>query len=99
MKWLVFMLLCAVGPSLALAVPPKRHQPSAVRHQKPESQKLKTERLSARCVAIGETPDERVSPRPEIAPGAPPLLTFRYYEGAAHHQFSHSDLMLDDAGH
>ncbi|MGH9639630.1 MAG: hypothetical protein ACRD3Y_06180 [Bryobacteraceae bacterium] len=96
---LAILGILVICPSLALGVPPKSHQPSAVGHQKAESQKLKAESLSARCVAVGETPDERVSPRPEIAPGAPPLLSFRYYEGAAHHRFSHSDLMLDDAGH
>lgn len=54
---------------------------------------------SGRCVALGETPDARVAPQPMIAPGAPPVLSFRYYEGKEHHRFGNSDLMLDDAGH
>jgi hypothetical protein len=55
--------------------------------------------LVARCLAIGQTPDARTNPPPQIAPGAPPLLRFRYYEGAAHHRYGNQDLMLDDAGH
>lgn len=54
---------------------------------------------SGRVVGLGDTPDQRVSPRPMIAPGAPPLLSFRYYEGAVHHRYGNADLMLDDAGH
>ncbi len=54
---------------------------------------------SGRCVTLAETPDARVNPRPTIAPGPPPLLSFRYYEGKAHHRFGNTDLMLDDAGH
>lgn len=56
--------------------------------------------LSAeRCLTVGRTPSERVNPLPEIAPGAPPILSFRYYEGQLHHRYSNSELMLDDAGH
>ena len=54
---------------------------------------------SGRCVTLAETPDSRVSQKPMIAPGPPPLLSFRYYEGKAHHRFGNTDLMLDDAGH
>ena len=54
---------------------------------------------SGRCVTIAESPDSRVAPRLQIAPGQPPVLMFRYYEGKLHHRFSNSDLMLDDAGH
>lgn len=94
----VWVVLC---PSLALGVQKAAvsHQHSAVSSQKTDSRKLAAESLRARCAAVGETPDERVAPRPEIAPGAPPLLSFRYYQGAAHHRYNHSDLMLDDAGH
>jgi hypothetical protein len=54
---------------------------------------------AARCVEVSHSPDERVA-RPEgIAPGAPPVLSFRYYEGQLHRRYSNSDLMLDDAGH
>jgi hypothetical protein len=54
---------------------------------------------SGRVTEAGETPGQRVSPKPQIAPGAPPLLSFRYYEGKQHHRFGDMDLVLDDAGH
>ena len=54
---------------------------------------------SGRCVSVGETPSERVQMRPMIAPGAPPILSFRYFEEKKHHRFNNMDLMLDDAGH
>jgi hypothetical protein len=54
---------------------------------------------SGRVTEAGETPDKRVAPRPQIAPGAPPLLSFRYFEGKQHHRFGDMDLVLDDAGH
>jgi hypothetical protein len=54
---------------------------------------------SGRCVTLAETPDARVERKPMIAPGPPPLLSFRYYEGKAHQRFGNADLMLDDAGH
>lgn len=95
---LAIVVLC---PLLAFGAQKKAvsKQQAAVNSQQANSRKLTAERLSARCVTVGETPDERVAPRPEIAPGAPPLLSFRYYQGAAHHRYNHSDLMLDDAGH
>lgn len=54
--------------------------------------------LSSRCVAIAD-PGERVQPALKIAPGAPPILSFRLYEGQAHHRYGNMELMLDDAGH
>lgn len=54
---------------------------------------------SGRCVTLAETPDSRVNRKLEIAPGQPPILTFRFYEGKLHHRFGNGDLMLDDAGH
>ncbi|MDQ2776341.1 MAG: hypothetical protein M3Y57_15715 [Acidobacteriota bacterium] len=54
---------------------------------------------SGRCVTLAESPDSRVNPPPAIAPGPPPVLSFRYYEGKMHHRFGDVDLMLDDAGH
>ncbi len=54
---------------------------------------------SGQVVELAVTPSERVSPRVEIAPGQPPLLSFRYYEGQERHRFSNTELMLDDAGH
>ncbi len=54
---------------------------------------------SGQVLEIGKTPSERVAPPPAIAPGAPPLLAFRYYEAQQRHRVSNSELMLDDAGH
>jgi hypothetical protein len=55
--------------------------------------------LQARCVTAAESPDVRVANVRALAPGPPPFLSFRYYEGKLHHRYSNSDLMLDDAGH
>ncbi len=63
------------------------------------------ERLTKEVAASGQVaelatpPSDRVAPPPKIAPGPPPLLSFRYYEGQQHHRFADSELMLDDAGH
>jgi len=54
---------------------------------------------SGQVVEIAVSPSERVTPAAQIAPGAPPLLAFRYYEGQARHRFTGTELMLDDAGH
>ena len=54
---------------------------------------------SGRCADLAETPDERVAPSRLIAPGAPPLLSFRFYEGKLHNRYGNQDLLLDDAGH
>jgi hypothetical protein len=65
----------------------------------PTEQLVKAANDSGRVVTLANSPDERVSPSPQIAPGQPPMLSFRYYEGKAHHRYNNSDLMLDDAGH
>jgi hypothetical protein len=54
---------------------------------------------SGRCADLGESPEQRVAMKPMIAPGPPPLISFRYYEGKLHHRFGNAELMLDDAGH
>jgi hypothetical protein len=54
---------------------------------------------SGRCASVAESPEARVTPQRTIAPGPPPLLSFRLYERKAHQRFNDSDLMLDDAGH
>jgi hypothetical protein len=54
---------------------------------------------SGQVVEIGKTPSERVAPPVQIAPGPPPLLSFRYYEAQQRHRVSNTELMLDDAGH
>jgi hypothetical protein len=54
---------------------------------------------SGRCVDLGESADQRVAAGAMIAPGPPPVISFRYYEGKQHHRFGNAELMLDDAGH
>ena len=65
----------------------------------PEQLLIKQVAESGRCADLSEDPDARVAPTPMIAPGPPPLLSFRYYEGKLHHRFGNAELMLDDAGH
>ena len=54
---------------------------------------------SGRVVNMSEPPSERLSPPILIAPGAPPVLTFRYFDAADRGRFSSLGLMTDDAGH
>ena len=54
---------------------------------------------SGQVVGLATRPSDRVAVPPQIAPGAPPLLAFRYYEGRDRHRFTGTELMLDDAGH
>jgi hypothetical protein len=54
---------------------------------------------SGRVVEIATPPSERLAPPPKIAPGAPPLVSFRLFDGRMRHRFSNLDLVMDDAGH
>jgi hypothetical protein len=54
---------------------------------------------SGRGATLAESTDSRVAHQRTIAPGPPPLVSFRYYEGKLHHRFGNGELMLDDAGH
>jgi hypothetical protein len=54
---------------------------------------------SGRVVELATSPAERLAPPGLIAPGAPPLLSFRMFEGKERHRFGDLDLVLDDAGH
>jgi hypothetical protein len=54
---------------------------------------------SGQVLEIATPLSERVAPPPQIAPGPPPLLSFRYYDAQQRHRFSNTELMLDDAGH
>jgi hypothetical protein len=54
---------------------------------------------SGRMVSIGESPSQRIARVVAVAPGAPPLLAFRYFEGKDRRRFNGLDLVLDDAGH
>ena len=55
--------------------------------------------LSGRVVDMSEPPSERLSPPVMIAPGAPPVLSFRYFDAADRGRFGNLGLMTDDAGH
>jgi hypothetical protein len=83
---LVFALFAGVG-----SMPPSDLQS--------EQLLIKQVADSGRCADLSENPGMRVAPTPMIAPGPPPLLSFRYYEGKLHHRFGNAELMLDDAGH
>lgn len=54
---------------------------------------------SGRIVGIGEPPSDRLSPPVLIAPGAPPVLSFRYFNAADRGRFGNLGLLTDDAGH
>jgi hypothetical protein len=54
---------------------------------------------SGRMASIGQSPSRRIAALPQLAPGQPPLLSFRYFEGKDRRRFSGLDLVLDDAGH
>lgn len=54
---------------------------------------------SGRIVGISEPPSDRLSPPVLIAPGAPPVLSFRYFNAADRGRFGNLGLLTDDAGH
>jgi hypothetical protein len=55
--------------------------------------------LSGRVVNISDSPSERLSPPLLLAPGAPPVLSFRYFDASDRGRFGNLGLMTDDAGH
>lgn len=55
--------------------------------------------LSGRVVAMSEPPSERLTAPALIAPGAPPVLSFRYFDASDRGRFGNLGLMTDDAGH
>ena len=74
-------------------------QPSGEVQSQAKQQMIKAVDKSGRCATLAESPDERVAAPKQIAPGKPPVLSFRLYEAKAHRGNSNSGLMLDDAGH
>jgi hypothetical protein len=54
---------------------------------------------SGRVVSLADSPSDHVASEVQIAPGQPPLLSFRFFEGKQRHRFGDLDLVLDDAGH
>ncbi len=63
------------------------------------SEKLKHVSASGHVQLIGESSTARLQPSAPLAPGAPPILAFRYFDGQARHRFGDLDLVMDDAGH
>ena len=72
-------------------------QPAAT--QNPIDALIETIARSGRVIEAQPASDRLRDPLKEIAPGAPPLLAFRYFDGADRHRFGKLDLMVDDAGH
>ena len=54
---------------------------------------------SGRIADMTAPPSERLSPSALIAPGAPPVLSFRYFDASDRGRFGNLGLMTDDAGH
>jgi hypothetical protein len=54
---------------------------------------------SGRVIGLPDSPSGRVAPGPLVYPGAPPVLTFRYFDAADRGRFGNLGLMTDDAGH
>jgi len=54
---------------------------------------------SGRVIETAPASQRLADPLKDLAPGAPPLLAFRYFDGADRHRFGKLDLMVDDAGH
>jgi len=66
----------------------------------PEVERLTKQVIdSGRVIEIAVPPSQRLAPPAKIAPGAPPLVSFRLFDGRMRHRFSNLDLVLDDAGH
>ena len=55
--------------------------------------------LAELAVQAGETPSERLQAPSLYAPGAPPVLSFRYFDASDRGRFGNLGLMTDDAGH
>jgi len=55
--------------------------------------------MSSRVVDMSESPSERLSAPMLIAPGAPPVLSFRTFDATDRGRFGNLGLMTDDAGH
>ncbi|MEO7142348.1 MAG: hypothetical protein ABI165_02475 [Bryobacteraceae bacterium] len=67
---------------------------------RPDAQALtKAVAASGRVLTLALTPSRRLRPPARIAPGAPPLLSFRLFESTMRHRSGKLDLVIDDAGH
>lgn len=87
---------------LLLQTPPWPATGSALPGQGEEAARHRLTALvarSGRVLSLGLEPRERLTPGARIAPGAPPLLRFRYFEAKRRHRAGKLDLTVDDAGH
>lgn len=75
------------------------NQPEKTAQQERIRQLIAEIRQSGRVVEFATDELRLLDPRKQIAPGKPPILSFRYFLGADRHRFGKLDLMLDDAGH
>jgi hypothetical protein len=81
-------------------IPPVKKKGTAIDNRAQAIDKL-IQQISAsgRVLESGEKCSERLTPPARIAPGIPPLLSFRYFQGADRMRFGKLDLVVDDAGH
>jgi hypothetical protein len=54
---------------------------------------------SGQIVGLADSPSDRLNAPHLIAPGAPPVLSFRYFDASDRGRFGNLGLMTDDAGH
>ena len=79
--------------------------PNAPPSQSPPDREARIRQLivdiarSGRVLEVNGAKERLADPRKQIAPGAPPLLSFRYFDGADRHRFGKLDVIMDDAGH
>ncbi len=88
---IVLILLAAAGANEGGDKPPKPAKDVEVLIQRVSE--------SGRVLLIAEKSSERLRPAVKLAPGTPPLLAFRYFDGERRHRFGKLDLVMDDAGH
>lgn len=92
MMWIGFMAFLVSAAALP-QLPPAASAPT------PERVLIQQVDQTGRCVTVGHTPEQRLHNLPMIAPGQPPVVSFKFYEDSKHHRFGNVDVMLDDAGH
>jgi hypothetical protein len=87
----------ALNPTSATAwqTPPRAEKPASDAVE----EKIRQIAASGRIQQIGESSSSRLNSGASLAPGAPPILAFRYLDGQARHRFGDLDLVMDDAGH
>ena len=56
-------------------------------------------RLRVALSGLTETPSDRLAPPVLLSPGAPPVLSFRYFDASDRGRFDDIGLTTDDAGH